>query len=283
MGLLSSGNKNQEVTQKFVPNAFQKAVLREIQPLLLQALREGLPETPQIFGGYRPEERAGIEWMKALAGTQQDTGAALNQGLQFLMGPVLGPNPALQGAIDAATEPLYRRLTTDVLPQVRGQAVATGSFGGSRQGIAEGLATEGTARAAANAAAQLALGGYQSGLEAMVKGLGLSPTVLQAMGLPAQQLMLAGQLEREEEERLKQEAAQREVANRLRNVGLSQEIARVVFGMPGGAMVTTTPAAAQTNPVASGLGGALAGAQLASTFGLPAPVGAGIGLLLGLL
>lgn len=281
-GLFGGGSDKTETVTKFQPNKFQKTIQEAIKPYLLEAAREGLPEVPQVFMGLSPTERLGLEFMKQAAYAQRP--GMLSEGLSFLMGPALGMNPYVREAIDAATEPIFRRLTTDVLPQVRGQAVAAGGYGGSRQGIAEGLAAEGAQRAAANAAAQIALGSYQSGLESMVKGLGLAPTVFQAALMPAQQLMMAGAMEREAGERLTQEAAQREVANRMRNVGLAEELARIAFGMPGGGMAAIASVPTQgTNPVAAGLGGALSGAELAKMLGFSPGVGAGIGLLLGLL
>jgi hypothetical protein len=94
--------------------------------------------------------------------------------LDFLMGKVLYPesNPALQGAIDAAVRPITEQLTTEQLPAIRGDAVTSGNFGSSRQGIAEGLASGQASTAIGDTSANLANEGYQAGLNAMTTTFG---------------------------------------------------------------------------------------------------------------
>ena len=89
-------------------------------------------------------------------------------------GSALNPstNPALQAAITAATRPMTEALTEDILPAIRGEAVTTGNFGSSRQGIAEGLAAGRTQRQIGDTAAGIANEGYKSGLDAMTKSYG---------------------------------------------------------------------------------------------------------------
>lgn len=290
MGLLSSifggGNNKQEVEQRVRLNKFQRAFMEAVTPKLLGAVERGLPELPQIFEGFSPAERAGIDFMRQAALGNMGVGQRVSEALGDLVRP--GVNPFLEASIQAAIDPIYRRLTTDVLPSVRSSAIAAGGYGGSRQGIAEGLAAEAAQREAGRIAAQLAAQGYESGLEAAVRALGMAPAVLQASLLPAQQLVSAGELARSEGERLRAEAAQREFSNAMRDVGLAQEISRVVFGLPGGSMVTTSPAYVGGGgggfSLSSGLSGALTGAALAKELGFISPgVGAGIGFLLGLL
>ncbi|MGH9425718.1 MAG: hypothetical protein ACRD2L_05350, partial [Terriglobia bacterium] len=72
-----------------------------------------------------------------------------NQNLaanQFLLGPALYPesNPALAAFGEALIRPLYTNLNTQILPNIRGEFGTGGQYGSSRQGIAEGLASQGT-------------------------------------------------------------------------------------------------------------------------------------------
>lgn len=57
---------------------------------------------------------------------------------QLLSGNV--SNPYLQQQADAMTANLTRNLNENVMPGIRSEALASGQYGGSRQGIAEGLA-----------------------------------------------------------------------------------------------------------------------------------------------
>lgn len=76
-------------------------------------------------------------------------------------------NTGTRSAIDAATRPLYDQLTETVLPNVRGGAITAGGFGGSRQGIAEGLAAGRTQRAAGDTAAKIVEDLYGANLNAV--------------------------------------------------------------------------------------------------------------------
>ena len=58
----------------------------------------------------------------------------------------MATNPYLQQMGDAITGTATRNLTQNILPTMRRGAVATGGWGNSGQGIAQGLATEGTQR-----------------------------------------------------------------------------------------------------------------------------------------
>lgn len=71
-----------------------------------------------------------------------------------------GPNPYLSQQANAITQNVTDNLKNNVLPGISSGAVAAGGFGGSRQGIAEGLAMQGANRDIANAQANLYGQGY---------------------------------------------------------------------------------------------------------------------------
>src|SRR5882672_353142 len=80
-----------------------------------------------------------------IGGMIQQGGQQTNPGLNFLTsGAVLNPssNAALQQAIEGATRPIVENFQNTVLPGISQDAVASGGFGGTRQGIAEGLASK---------------------------------------------------------------------------------------------------------------------------------------------
>jgi hypothetical protein len=60
-------------------------------------------------------------------------------------------------------ENLYQQLTTSILPNIGRNAAGAGSYGSSRQGIAEGLALQQYLRSLGTNAGDLALGAYDSG------------------------------------------------------------------------------------------------------------------------
>lgn len=135
-----------------------------------------LPTGP-LVAGFDPLQTQGQNMVLGATGAQGGIADIGKQLADFLSGDVLRPesNPALSATIDAATRPITETLTQSTLPAIRGAASTTGNFGSSRQGIAEGLASQGASRAVGDTGAKIATAGYQSGLDALLKNLALLP------------------------------------------------------------------------------------------------------------
>jgi hypothetical protein len=73
-------------------------------------------------------------------------------------------NPYVNQMIDASSRDVTRNLTENLLPQYRGMASSTGNLGGSRLGIAEGVATRGTADRIGDISADIRSNLYNRGL-----------------------------------------------------------------------------------------------------------------------
>lgn len=71
-------------------------------------------------------------------------------------------NPYLQDQSNAITRTVTDNLQQTILPAINSQAVANGGYGGSRQGIAQGLAIGQTNQGLASALANLQSQGYQA-------------------------------------------------------------------------------------------------------------------------
>jgi hypothetical protein len=139
------------------------------------------------------------------------------------------------------------------------RATAAGAFGGTRQAVTRSLVDEAALRNAGNLAAQLRQGGF-----AQAQNLGLSQEAL-----------------RQQYEQSKLDAARGLPLERL-------NIAQGALSLQPARIGESTTKPIYTNPVASGFGGALGGAQLGSLIGGKANpeyagYGAGIGGLLGFL
>lgn len=109
------------------------------------------------------------------------TGQQIGQG-QAASAPALGTlmdpnilnadsNPALQSYIQAAVRPLSQQFSEVTMPGISQDAITAGGFGGSRQGIAEGLAAGRLAQATGDTTAKIASEGYGQGLQAMLGGV----------------------------------------------------------------------------------------------------------------
>lgn len=112
----------------------------------------------------------------------QGAGANLGMGnnaLSTMLDPnqMLNPdsNPYLGRYADAMSRPITQALTERILPAIRGDAISNGSFGGSRQGIAEGIAARGAAEAIGDRTAGLYSNAYGQGLNAMQGAAGMLP------------------------------------------------------------------------------------------------------------
>jgi len=108
----------------------------------------------------------------------------------------------LQSGIDQSNQAFRTNLSdiTDtlqhkVLPGIRGGAIASGTYGGSRQGIAEGLALSDFSKRAASAAEQLGLANISAttGAQAAEFGRGQDRALSALQGLSGQQYGVASQ------------------------------------------------------------------------------------------
>lgn len=81
-----------------------------------------------------------------------------------IAGDYLSPesNPSLQGAIDAATRPVYENLTRTVLPGIASAAIGQGAYGGTREGITQALAGAEAGKTAGDIAAGMAYNNYDA-------------------------------------------------------------------------------------------------------------------------
>jgi len=218
-------------------------------------------------------------------GTQQ-----LQRAQQFGMFDVLNPesNPALQASIQSAIRPVTQAYLDPggVLAQIRSDSGAAGQYGGSRMGLAEGVAAGRYADTIGDIATNRTNEAYNKGLDVFSRTLALTPSTYGAMMTPANVVSGVGA----QQEGYAQNQADYEA--QARQWGLNapwaalQNYANIVYGgsAPG---TTTTGTTAQPNRVVSALGGAMtgyaaAGALTTSGFAVNPLIGAGIGLMMGL-
>lgn len=117
-------------------------------------------------------------------------------------------NPAVKGMVDASTRPIIQQLNEQALPNIRSGSVASGTLGGSRQGLAEGQAVERTARAAMDTSAGIYGNAYGQGLNTLSATLGQLPALESSAYQPGQILSAVGDQQRQ----LDQEKINAEIA-----------------------------------------------------------------------
>lgn len=237
--------------------------------------------------GFDPSQTAGQELALGAAGTQGDLARRAAEANNFYTsGDIWNPenNPYLQGAVDAAVRPITQQLTETQLPALRGSAITAGGYGGSRQGIAEGLASGRASTAIGDTASRLVQNLYDTNVRAQQNAIQMTPMLQQAQLQPAVTTSGVGDV--------RQALAQALLNEQAGNFNLDQYLAMapylqakdllaVVQGLPGGSTTTasegtgtSTANTPKANPWSQALGGAASGAAIGSAFG---PIGTGVG------
>ncbi len=303
------------------PNLYPGSQIAGFNPLEEQAQQQAL----QMAGGALPGiAGSAINANNALQGQVLEQSIAGQRGLlagqglalpaqQFLLsGDVLNPanNPGLGAAIQGAIQPIRREYEQTVLPGISRQSNLVGDLGGSRQQIAEGIASQAYLDAVGNTVGNLQNEAYQAGLGAMVGGLtptigagaagteaGLQEAVRSLFAAPSLPgLALAapsvtggvGAQQRALSQAQLSEEAQRYMAEQLLPFAAAQDVAALAFGFPGGTVASNATfdsgQGSFGNLLGGALGGAASGAAIGSAFpGIGTGVGTGVGGLLGLL
>ena len=226
----------------------------------------------------------------ALASTmaQNDILRSAGMGNQFLTsGDALNPNtnPGLQGTIDAATRPIMESWTDTILPTIRGQAafgqggMPSANYGGSRQGVAEGIAGRGVANAIGDATSKIAFQGYNTGLDAMLKGIGLAPGTATAQTIPGLTQSGVGDVQANLAQRQLTADTAAAMFPQWADYIKGSALLGGVSAIPQAGAISTGPQPNQPG-VGSALTGAAGGAMAGASLGSVVPgIGTGVGAL----
>lgn len=260
----SSGDQKTTTTQ-LAPE--QRQLLDMAMPFYQQfaAGNQTVPGASGSVSPFDPLQTAGQGQVLGATGTQADVVGGAADASKFLTsGDALNPNtnPALGATIDASVRPIYENLTSKVLPNIRGDAATSSgggvsaNYGGSRQGIAEGIASRSASQAAGDTAAKVATAGYNSGLDAQLKAMGLAPQTAQAQAIPGISTSTVGDVRQGQTQK-----------------GLTADVASQQFAQ----WLPYIKAMGLTNPVAAipGAGTTTTGTGTSSSSGLQTAVGLG--------
>ena len=274
----------------------------------------------QQFAGFNPMYQAGEEALvnTALAGpgiagtdlaAQMAAYGGVYQPAQQTAGQAnlgLGQGPGTVGSYMNPYTSLVRTNALADLESARQAAVRqTGeramqarAFGGSRQGVAEGITNAGFAKQAGALGTQLNESAFNQAVQLQAADLARQQQAAaanQAAGLQGAQLRLAGAGQlgslAQQQQALRlggaqavmgaggaRQALDQQQMDAIRNIGLQRlGIVQSSLGATPANLGGTVSTPTYSNPAAGALGGALAGFQMGG------PVGAGIGGLLGLL
>ncbi len=280
----SSGGTSRTVTQQEL-----SPEQRELLSFVIPEARRFAQNPPQQFPGsaiapFTPNQLGAQQsaLSQAFGGNLSQIVDATSRAQQFALGPVLFPesNPALRAATEAAVRPITEQFTQSVLPNIRQGAVTAGGIGGSRQGIAEGGASQAFLRQVGDTSGKLQSEAFGQGLDLFGRALFAAPGSAQLALLPTQIQEAVGLQQQQMNQRLLSEEERKFVNKQLIPFSVAQQIAQLAFGFPGGPATSTTSFDGSSS--LGGFQGALGGASLGTALGGPG-LGTGLGALAGLL
>lgn len=220
---------------------------------------------------FDPLQTQGQNTVLGAVGNAGDIVGGAGTANKFLTsGAALDPatNPSLKAWQDAAVRPIFDNLNETTLPQLSADA-STGAggisanLGGSRQGIAEGLATKGAYNAAGATEANIGNAGYGAGLNAMLTATGQAPGTAAAQTIPGTIQSTVGDVRQGQAQQVltADTAAQQfqQYLPALKAMLLTQGAA----GLPGGSTTSTGTSNTSANPISQLIGGASAAGGLA--------------------
>lgn len=174
-------------------------------------------------------------------------------------------NTDLAGAVQAAINPITQAYSGPggALGQIRTGANENGQFGGSRQGIAEGIAAGNYMRQVGDTSAKMYSDAYEKGLDTMVKSLSMAPEMANMSTLPANwEGSVGASKEAYDANTAAYDAASKEWSMNYPWLRL-QNLANLVYGSGSmGGTTTSTGPGYQSNPLMTALGAASMGASL---------------------
>lgn len=237
--------------------------------------------------GFSPDTLQAQDMLRQVAQNNMQTVGRINQGLDYGLSTAMdvNNNPYFQGAVDAAIRPIDRAYTDPggVFSNIRTGSIQAGGLGGSRQGIAEGIAGSRYLQQVGDVTSQMAMDAYNKGQDTFARTLAFAPQAMQAAATPATQLSAVGV----QNEDFLQALEGYEAAGREWNINAPwmnlERAGNIVFG-GGGSQSTTRTSAPPRNPLMGAVGGGMAGWALGASQGAQfGPWGAAAGALLGAL
>lgn len=277
---MSGGGGSTTTTQKADP-------WEGVQPYLKDAFANFVgqgSQTPsyypgQTYAGFQPMQEEAMSGMMDYAGGPQLGGMignaqdALNFGLTSYQDPE--SNPVIGKYVESAIRPLTQAYKGAVGNTIAGNAVGAGGLGGSRQGVAEGLATQSYLDAAGDVSSGIYQDAYGKGLDAMKSSMAMSPMMAQFGQMPYDIANQVGGAYQGMDQNAINEAMQRYGFNQDAGFNRAGSILNTLQGTPWGQSSSTGPNPNQSNPLSNMMGGAMGGGALGGMLGA-APLSAGL-------
>jgi hypothetical protein len=168
------------------------------------------PEGRTFYGGptvagFDPRELLAQQMLQQAGGEQRGMGQDSAGYIRTMMDRAVNPmdDPTLDSAIDLTLKDVRQQATDPggVFSQIRGNAMESGAYGGTRQGVLEGVAGGRLADVMAKTAANMRLEGRSQNLTAARDAMGQMPTAAGLLGAEAGAYGATGAQSRDMEQR----------------------------------------------------------------------------------
>lgn len=238
-------------------------VLTQAQDLYNQGPIQYYPD--QAVAGINPTLQSGFNNLTGY-GADYATQAA-NTGMGALGQLVSGAdplnNPFFYSTLNAITRPITTNYTDVVMPGLDAGALEAGQFGGARQGVAQGAASEAYLQSLGDTTSKFGTEAYQAGLDSLGRAILAAPAVQQMGLVPGNILTQVGAAER---------GIEQEKINALMDKWNYEQAAPYdslsyyagLVGNPLGSQTTTVGPDTGISPLTGAIGGGLLGAGTAA-------------------
>ena len=255
------GSDEQESTQQVIPWCGAQPHLSTMFNTAGQLVNQGSPAyyPGQTFAGRDPlsDQAQNLSLNYATSSMPGQIYDAQRAQSFALNSPDVANNPYVQNMMAANQFNVQQNLSENILPRLGSGAVAAGQYGGSRQGIAEGLAARDSQQALATANAQTMMDAYTKGLGAQQGALAMAP---QTMGMGLMPMDIMGQVG-QYNTGIDEQALGADMERWNYNQNLPWEnlnrYSSIVSQAPWGS--TSTAEGGGSSPIAGALGGAMLG------------------------
>lgn len=213
---------------------------------------------PQFYDGQTvAQPNANIQGgQQQLLNAASGVGELLNtsqRGEQFWMDPnnLFDPSriPGFAQAQQSVMQNTTRNLTENILPQLRSGSVQSGTYGGSRQGIGEGLAVGRTSDALAGKMAEMQMGAFDRGLNMYNAAQNRMPATLNNALMPGQVQQQVGYQQQGEEQANLDAARQRHEFEQMAPLFALQQLQALTGGAGTYGGTTTNTQKTGFNPM----------------------------------
>ena len=195
MGLLDSifgGSESTSTSKEELFGPQSDFLTKLYYPALSNLFNQGAGAIP----GFDPLQLQGQQSMLQAANQFGNQLPGAYNALNTLFGAADPNSPLTQGAISAATSPIFENFQNVIAPSIRRNSLGSQPGGGTRLGNQINQAGQQALRTAGQVGSGIALGAHQQGLNAVGQGLGLAPSIYNQAFVPGQAQQQIGQQRR---------------------------------------------------------------------------------------